>query len=287
MTFFHSCYILYVVIDMNVIDFSRLTNTAFEIKNLFAMHQCWNEGFTFRMNVPRKTSCLLLFEGCDGIYETSESNFTIKNGTLLYIPQGSKYSTKFINCLHGVNSTTLIEFELSSDSAAFKASDGIISLGQGVSPFLKELFYETVRIYSANLVNFPKLKATIYQILSLICEQYRQQAVISKEFHLIEEGIKYLETDTKQLLSIDEVAKLCNVSPSCFRRLFKKYSGMSPIEYRINGKIKYAKKLLQSGADSVTEIAQMLGFNDPSYFCRLFKKKIGISPLEFAKGFKE
>ena len=76
--------------------------------------------------------------------------------------------------------------------------------------------------------------------------------------------------------NISEIAKMCHVSPSYFRKLFKAYSGMSPIDYQIQMKISHAKRLLQTNTMSISEISDTLGFFDTAYFCKLFKKYTGL-----------
>ena len=90
-----------------------------------------------------------------------------------------------------------------------------------------------------------------------------------------------MEQDPRQLLSIKEVAELCDVSEIYFRRLFKEYAGVSPIEYRMHTKIEKAKKYLQYDQMNTDEISALLGFTDPSYFCRQFKKHTGMTPTEY------
>ena len=63
-----------------------------------------------------------------------------------------------------------------------------------------------------------------------------------------------------------------------FRRLFKEYTGMSPIDYRNDLRLKNAKNMLQSGEYNVTEAATASGFSNLSFFIRLYKKKYGHTP---------
>lgn len=70
------------------------------------------------------------------------------------------------------------------------------------------------------------------------------------------------------------------------RKLFKKEIGMSPLEYLTSLRMKSAEKLLTAmwtNEYSVTEIAQMCGYDDSLYFSRVFKKHFGCSPTSFAK----
>ena len=103
------------------------------------------------------------------------------------------------------------------------------------------------------------------------------------EFAPIAKGIMYMENDMNQEKSISQIAEMCHVSPSYFRKLFKKYSGLSPIEYQIQTKMSRAKELIMTNTMQITEISYALGFFDASYFCKLFKKHVGLSPKEYKK----
>jgi len=82
-------------------------------------------------------------------------------------------------------------------------------------------------------------------------------------------------------LSVNELAKLCNMSLSSFKRAFKNSFNDSPNNYMNTKKINKAMELLQVSDLNISDIAYEIGFNDPLYFTRLFKKRIGLSPSEF------
>ena len=74
-----------------------------------------------------------------------------------------------------------------------------------------------------------------------------------------------------------------NLSPNYFGSLVKRELRMPAQEY-IQGKIlDAAKKLLDTTAMSVGEIAEELGFSYPNHFTRLFKGKTGQSPQQYRK----
>ena len=75
-----------------------------------------------------------------------------------------------------------------------------------------------------------------------------------------------------------DYVKRCNMSEVNFRRLFKEYTGMSPIEYRNNIRLINAKNKLQSDEYNVSETAELCGFSNLSFFIRLYKKKYGCTP---------
>ena len=48
-------------------------------------------------------------------------------------------------------------------------------------------------------------------------------------------------------------------------------------------RIRKAKELLAAGANTVTEIASLVGVGDVYYFSKLFKRAEGVSPTEYRK----
>lgn len=109
-------------------------------------------------------------------------------------------------------------------------------------------------------------------ILELISDLYAPRAVQLK---------KVIETHLYSNLSINELAKLSNLSLSSFKREFKATYNDSPLSYINNKRIEKAKGLLQNTTLTISNIAYDIGFNDPQYFTRTFKKNTGINPRDF------
>ncbi len=71
------------------------------------------------------------------------------------------------------------------------------------------------------------------------------------------------------------------MSQASLRRLFKETFGVSPITYKNNLRIKMACSLIKSGAYSVNEISEILGFEDIYAFSHAFKKATGVTPSKY------
>lgn len=82
-------------------------------------------------------------------------------------------------------------------------------------------------------------------------------------------------------LSIQDIAEELGMGYSSFRKLFKEYTGLSPLSYFQDIKLQRAKELLRSTQMSVKEIAYALNFDSPDYFSTQFKKKTGKRPRDF------
>jgi AraC-like DNA-binding protein len=83
--------------------------------------------------------------------------------------------------------------------------------------------------------------------------------------------------------SIEELAELADISPSYFRNLFKRVTGLTVTQYKNRIKISKARDLILSGKCNVTEAAKTVGFNNIYYFSRLFKKITCANPSDFIK----
>ena len=81
-------------------------------------------------------------------------------------------------------------------------------------------------------------------------------------------------------LSIEELAFLCNMSISSFKRYFAEIYGMSPRKYFTQLKMEQAKLLLSLQRRPST-IYQELGYENLSAFSNEFKKYFGVSPKQF------
>ena len=58
------------------------------------------------------------------------------------------------------------------------------------------------------------------------------------------------------------------------------------MQYIISKRLYEAEILLQNTDYNVTEIAEIIGYDNPLYFSRIFKKAKGISPSEYRKNIK-
>lgn len=99
-----------------------------------------------------------------------------------------------------------------------------------------------------------------------------QQALINE----IQEYVQIHYSDNS--LSAGQIADDLNMPLSTVSKLFKKYTQVGLLDYIHHVRIKQAKKLLQTGKYTVSEVASMTGYLSTSTFIRVFKKYEGISP---------
>ena len=119
-------------------------------------------------------------------------------------------------------------------------------------------------------------------LMHILCEIAREQEAETQRHSLIRQSVVYLNANYMKETSVEHLAELCSFSESHYRRLFKEYYGMSPVEYRSRLRVRQAQKLLQGGS-TVTRAAEAVGIRDPAYFARLYKKYTGHTPGEEGK----
>ncbi|TLS49589.1 helix-turn-helix domain-containing protein [Paenibacillus antri] len=84
-------------------------------------------------------------------------------------------------------------------------------------------------------------------------------------------------------LTLDDIASAVHLSPFHLSRLFRRETGLSPIQYLIRCRIEAAKRLLLTTDDSVDKIAASVGYESPTAFHRQFKRATGASPGKYRK----
>lgn len=132
--------------------------------------------------------------------------------------------------------------------------------------------------------NLAYANLCLYRFLSFfLCQHNKNTSVISES--PIAKSITYMKSNIHQLLSVEDIATEMNYSSSHFTCLFKKTTGISPINYFIKLKIHYACQLLNQTDLRISEVGNKLGYDDSFYFSRLFKKITDKSPKDYRESF--
>lgn len=90
---------------------------------------------------------------------------------------------------------------------------------------------------------------------------------------------KVVEANSENNLTIEELAFLCSVSISTFKRYFNKIYGCSPKKWTNEQRMKLACKMLAE--EKPGEIWHKLGFETHTGFTKFFKKHHGVTPKDF------
>lgn len=109
--------------------------------------------------------------------------------------------------------------------------------------------------------------------------EFYLHSLISKEVSPFKNVI---ESNVHSNLKIEEIAFLCNMSLSTFKRHFTSEYNEAPGKWLQNKRLQKAKELLQKGQLKPSDIYLEIGYNNLSNFSIAFKNKFGISPTDIS-----
>ena len=140
------------------------------------------------------------------------------------------------------------------------------------------------------------LRARVHNILTQReqLEQSYRQRLMRLEPQKSDEPIpgdaflaKLLDVMNKQLdnntLTVDDLVDEMGMGRTVFFNKLKSMTGLSPVEFIREMRIKRAAQLLEERQYNITEVTYMVGMNDSRYFAKCFKNTYGITPSEYRK----
>ena len=81
--------------------------------------------------------------------------------------------------------------------------------------------------------------------------------------------------------NLDSLAAEVKLSKSTMNRKLKAMTGLTPMDFVKNIRLRSACRLLRQADMTVSEVAYAVGFNDPKYFAKCFKEEYGQTPSQF------
>lgn len=101
---------------------------------------------------------------------------------------------------------------------------------------------------------------------------------------LVDDIKLYIEENYREDLTLDQIAEEFYTSSTTVSRIFKEHLGDTPINYLIQYRMKKAEAMIGHREDvNVTEVANLIGYEDAYYFSKLFKKYYGSSPTKYSR----
>ncbi|NLD47856.1 MAG: helix-turn-helix transcriptional regulator [Clostridiaceae bacterium] len=124
----------------------------------------------------------------------------------------------------------------------------------------------------------------IYQLYHDVSDPLTNSSMtFTPHFKMIKRVMEHIEKNLEKKILLSDMAKLSDLSPNHFHRVFSQTTGFTPNEFITKLRIDRAKDLLVRTNSSVSEISLQCGFENIPYFSYLFKKQVNLSPGEFRK----
>lgn len=132
----------------------------------------------------------------------------------------------------------------------------------------------------------------LFEILSILSES-SEISFINNESYIpannqikndrLSDVFEYVKTNFQQDISLDEISKIANLTPTSFCRMFKSKTKKNFVEYLNEIRVSNACKYLIETDMGMSEIAYECGYKTASNFNKLFKKLTGTTPKEYRK----
>ena len=99
----------------------------------------------------------------------------------------------------------------------------------------------------------------------------------------VRKAMEYVENNYMEKIGLEEIAEYVGLNASYFSALFKKETGKNFLSYLTEIRINHAKELLRITNDTMSSIAEKVGYTDARYFSQCFEKVVGMKPSLFRK----
>lgn len=205
----------------------------------------------------------------DIFHRGEKESITVDAGEMIFIPKGESYTGVY---LEDNTEIKIVQFDIADGEMPSYLSRPVKIEIPNVGDLIEE-FFTPAKNRSSNHPFY--YLSCLYGLLWQIDEN---NSKIPNKYKNLKAALLEISENWQTSESVSHYAELCNMSEVNFRRLFKEYTGMSPIEYRNNIRLINAKNKLQSGEYNVSEVSELCGFSNLSFFIRLYKKKYGFTP---------
>jgi AraC-like DNA-binding protein len=92
-----------------------------------------------------------------------------------------------------------------------------------------------------------------------------------------------VEAHADQPVTVDELAFLCHMSVSTFKRRFARLYGTTPNKWLVQRRLAVAAGLLEQGALKASEVYYRVGYQNMSSFIQSFQQAYGVTPKNFQR----
>jgi AraC-like DNA-binding protein len=235
----------------------------------------WNKG-----RILHEYQVVYITEG-SGIYEDNSGEYTIHPGSLLIIQPGIWHRYKpeinvgWTENYVGFNGSFA---EHMFSNPILMAAKPMVNIGNR-EDFI-DTYYKIYGYVKDEKPGFQQVSAgMVMKLLGYMISAEKQMNFSESRIEkIIQKACFMIRENVEKEIDFKNYAECNNIAYSYFRRMFKMYTGLPPVQYQLDLKIIRSKELLLSTDKIIKEICYEVGFESEYYFSRLFKKKIGVSP---------
>ena len=181
------------------------------------------------------------------------------------------------------------------DYVRFQDSDGSVVFSNPAK--VDELSRLMIQMYEITLEQKPGytllFSSKLYQFLFILFQGYhtdissRTKQKSDRNLIRLEQVMNYVKSHYTQPISLEDAAQILSLNPEYFCRYFKKYMGMTFLEYVNSIRLYHIHQDLLNTNYSVSELMDRHGFTNYKLFSKMFRNTYGCPPGMFSRQQKQ
>lgn len=260
---------------MESVKISDLSHIDFNVRNIAVGRFDFPlRGENDYLEKGRQRNLIHLITSGNRLYKTEGENFTVPTGTVLFIPDGTRYLTRALHTKESGCSGIGISFDVvDCCGREISIEKGVYHDWRDYHNYFSGLFEEMTECAENSSRNTLRMKSLLLRILCRMITDSGQNQLTK---NIISPALTFIAKHYRENLPVRVYAEQCNMSESYFRKKFVELTGKSPIEYRNELRFAEARRMYAEGY-LMKEISVSLGFFDAGYFAKIYKKSNGRS----------
>lgn len=227
---------------------------------------------------------LIWFARAEGSVATEWGTLPITDGTLLFLPA---MTTHDFRLAAGATEWVLVHCDAALGYENLAAAQAIRP-DAAVAARLAAGFDWLVALAGA-----PGRAGDVLALTRLLLKELpgtapqAETTAAGRSLHRLRPALDLVAAADFRLVTIEEAAARCHLSPSYFSRAFARAFGVGFAEYARAYRLRAAARALTTEGARVSDIAWRSGFQTPSHFTAAFRKRFGVSPSDFRRRYLE
>lgn len=194
----------------------------------------------------------------------------------------------FVGVSIDIDTAMLQELLIDLEGEPLDRGESLECIGVNSAAFTEEVLCALERLFDA--MHRPRdakvlgrliVKEILYHVL---CGESGAalQALAHRHTHFaqVKKALQHIESNYANPLSVEQLAKLVNMSVSAFHHNFKAITNTSPLQYVKSYKLHKARLIMLNEGVKAGVAATRVGYESPSQFSREFKRYFGATPLD-------
>lgn len=232
----------------------------------------------------RNTPYCVAITALEGQYFVSIGNitFTLNPGDSIFIPEHVKHDV-------WVEETCLISYahficrHISLDVMRFLNQDYFLFHDPQIQQYLNK-----INLQHSQSELFDKIykDSIIAALVCILCAGRNIPGTLPPSEMWFYDVFRYIQNNMNKPIGVSDLIAQTDFTKTSFHQKFKEIMQISPHEYILSEKMKFAATQLLNGK-KVNQTAESIGFCNETYFSKAFKRYWGMSPSQYKERNKQ